>query len=131
MKATIYQAAGAMGASAGTVAGMGTSDYGAAAILAILGAGTALMIRPPVGTKPMLSRFWGGSFFGFLLGPNLSEAERFSWLGRENGLPIDIGPAIAAFFLFFLLQITAELLSSPKVAPVVWAFIEKWTGGKK
>lgn len=132
MKLTMYQTIGtSVGASAGAIAGMGVGDYAPAAILALLGAGTALMIRPPEGTKAMFGRFWGGSFFGFLLGPNLSQVERFSWLSSDRGLPLDIGPAVAAFFLFFLLQITAEILSSPKAVPAFWDWIaRKAKGGK-
>ena len=133
MKATIMTM-GATGASAGAAIGAAAIDYWSfapTALLALLGAGTALMMRPPKGTKAMAARFWGGSFFGFLLGPSLSEHERFTWLSGNEGLPIDVGSAVAAFLLFFILQITAEVLSSPSISAAIRALLDRKAGGGK
>ena len=136
MKATIL-ATGATGASAGAAIGAAAVDYSIyapAMILALLGAGTALMLRPPQGTRLMLARFWGGSFFGFILGPNVTAISWMEWLKiapDENGFTLDAGPAIAAFVLFFLLQVAAEVLSSPSMSGAVRGLLDKFTGGKK
>ena len=122
-------ASGAVSAATLSVAATETAiafvDPGADMLIRIgtscLGAGTALMLRPPRGNWKMVARFWSGAFGGFIAAPFIPKLiPAIAGLGHNT---IALSASGAAFVLFFLLQATADVLASRQLKQAMPGFL--------